>query len=88
MKVGKKYRLSDIGPRDWSAFAQDVGVKEAAMRARIFGLIDRMEGKMERVRSATIEAGIRHPVIDVLVDRLHSRLTQCRRLFSVSGQLT
>ena len=81
MRVGKKYRLSDIGPRDWSAFAQDVGVKETAMQMRILSLIDRMEGKMEIVRSDILKAGVRHPVIDLLVDRLRSRLTQCRRMF-------
>ncbi|MBY0510626.1 MAG: type II toxin-antitoxin system HipA family toxin [Rhodospirillaceae bacterium] len=81
MKVGKKYRLADIGPRDWSALASEVGVKAKDMRDRVLDLIDRVEGKIEGVRSAVIEAGIRPPVIDLLVDRLRSRLTQCRRLF-------
>ncbi len=81
MKVGKKYRLADIGPRDWSALAAEVGVKAKDMRDRVLDMIDRTEAEMQGVRSAVIAAGIRHPVIDLLVDRLRSRLTQCRRLF-------
>jgi len=81
-KVGGKYLLEEIGPRQWDKFATEARLPRdevlAACREMASSMPDRLKHASERVRAN----GVEHPVIERLVDTLGNRAERCLRILS------
>ncbi len=80
MKIGGKYRLRDIGRRQWQKLAADIGVDPervvAAARSQAAALPD----VATSVLADTRRAGLVHPVVEALSDALVERARSCAAL--------
>ncbi len=76
MKIGDKYRLREVGLRQWRKLAASVRVDPDALteraRAMAAELPDRVAGEVKRLRDVRLS----HPVIDRLADALAARARQ------------
>ncbi len=78
MKVGGEYRVEWIRRRHWERLAAAVKLKPADVVELIAGLADRLPGAMEEVVAEARAAGLEHPSIDPLVDRILAHAERCR----------
>lgn len=80
MRIGREYRLRNIGLRQWQRQAQELHLDPAALVSRVDELgrtlIDRLPAIAQQIK----DEGIRHPIVDELSRRLAARIAQCRRI--------
>ena len=70
MKIGRSYRLRDIGGRAWRRFAGDVRLDPDDLLHRIASLADRLPDDVTAVRKKIASQGLKHRVIERLCDRV------------------
>ncbi len=80
MKIGGKYRLREIGLREWKKCARDLKADEAALIDRIAGLSLAMPEAAEHVRKQMHSKGLRHSVIARITTALRERAAACLAL--------
>ena len=78
MKIGRSYRLRDIGGRAWRRFAGDVRLDPDDLLHRIASLADRLPDDVTAVRAEIASRGLKHRVIERLCDRVTERVAACR----------
>ncbi len=86
MRVGKDYRLRDIGGREWRRLAGDVGMEPERLLRRIVELADRFPDEATVVRDRMREQGLEHAVIARLRDRISANAVRCSKI--LKGELT
>jgi serine/threonine-protein kinase HipA len=79
MKVGDKYRLRDIGPRQWRALAIAIRVDPDRLVARLVDLAARLPAALAAVRERAAAAGLDHPLAGRLAALLAARAKRCLR---------
>ncbi|WP_420346548.1 type II toxin-antitoxin system HipA family toxin [Pelagibius sp.] len=88
MKIGRNYRLRDVGPNDWRRFAMDVRLDPDAVVGRLAVLAEQLPDDAIAVRDDMKSQGLDHPLIGRLADRLASRATVCLKSFQVTSKNT
>ena len=78
MKIGRSYRLRDIGGRAWRRFAGDVRLDPDDLLHRIASLADRLPDGVTAVREEIASQGLKHRVIERLCDHVTERAAACR----------
>ena len=78
MKIGRSYRLRDVGGRAWRRFAGDVRLDPDGLLHRIASLADRLPDDVTAVREEIASQGLKHRVIERLCDRVTERAAACR----------
>ena len=78
MKIGRSYRLRDVGGRAWRRFAGDVRLDPDDLLHRIASLADRLPDDVTAVRAEIASQGLKHRVIERLCDRVAERAAACR----------
>ena len=78
MRIGRSYRLRDVGGREWRRFAGDVRLDPDAVLHRIECLTEQMPDHAAAVCGETASQGLQHPVIERLRDRVTERAAACR----------
>ena len=73
MKVGGEYRLANIDGRRWRALAEQLEVDSQEVIPRIVSLAARLPDALDAVGDEMREAGLKHPIIDVLRAGLSAR---------------
>ena len=81
MKVGDKYRLRHIGPREWDSLARSLSLEPEQVAQRIRDITQRMPTAIRDVKAQVKAAGLRHRLIDTLAEVLTERAESCGRLF-------
>jgi serine/threonine-protein kinase HipA len=79
MRVGGKYRVRDIGIRQWRALGAAVHVPQARIEAMIQDMLGVLPAAAEQVRGWMREDAIHHPVVDRLVARITERVAAVSR---------
>lgn len=80
MKIGGEYRLRDIGPRQWRKFARMARLGGDELIARMIGMAERLPQEAQTTRRDAAEQGLRHPILERLVERVSRRADACGRL--------
>lgn len=79
MKIGTKYRIRDIGSRQWGELAKDARLDAEAFLHRLRRHASSLVDEVPRVQRCLIEQGVRHPVVGRLAESLVLRAQQCER---------
>jgi serine/threonine-protein kinase HipA len=77
MKVGGRYRLRDIGPRQWEALAGELRLESRAVLDRVATLGDRVANEVGPVCAAARETGLDDPLVPRLEAALVARARSC-----------
>jgi serine/threonine-protein kinase HipA len=73
MSIGGKYRVNEIGARQWQRFAAEIAVDEDVVRGSVARIVREMPDAVEAVRKAVHRDGIRHAVIRKLAEAIATR---------------
>lgn len=73
MSIGGKYRVNEVGIRQWRRFAEEVGVGEDLVRASITRILESLPDAATHVRNAMKRSGLGHAAINKLADAIPKR---------------
>lgn len=79
MKLGGKYRLRDIHARQWEKQAEEIRLKSDEVLGRIRTIAENMPDAISATRNGMKKAGLKHPIIDRLAERLSTNVEDCLR---------
>lgn len=79
MRIGGKYRVNEIGLRDWLRFADEISVGPDFVRGAIARILDGLPDAANTVRKAAQREGIRHGVVSQLADAIAKRARSLAR---------
>ena len=80
MKIGERYRMSEIRRGDWLKLAKQLGLDSEPLLERIRHMADAIPDLAPEVGTELKRAGLTDPVIDRLVTRLVGRARSCLKL--------
>ena len=81
MKIGGKYKIWDVGIREWSKLAAELRMDEAALIEGIAGMAREMPDRVAEIAREMTNAGLKHPVIGRLSTRMIARARLCLKQF-------
>jgi serine/threonine-protein kinase HipA len=77
MKVGGKYRLREVGRRQWEKLAAELRLDAAELLARIRAMAARIPDGSSTLRRQLRDQGLAHDVLDRLAGALSRRAREC-----------
>lgn len=84
MKIGRDYRLRDIGLREWKRFSASVHLDEDATIARLVDLAERISDEAVAVRDEITGQGITHPIVPRLAESISVRARACAKRLQIA----
>lgn len=84
MKIGDHYRFGDILPRHWERQAKAMRIDPAEMLSIVADLAMRIPDEFAAVCAECEQDGLRHPTLDVMLDRFAKRCWSIRKVYSPS----
>ena len=85
MRIGREYRLRDIGVRHWARLAEALRLDPEALRDRLLELAKEIPDHLRVIRREAERAGLVHPLIGKLGDVLISRAERCAEALDASA---
>ena len=73
MKIGGKYKFSEVQARHWERFAQDAGLSPAQVKKRILDIARRLPALAQATLAAFAAEGHSHPILGQIVALIESR---------------
>jgi len=86
MKIGGEYRLPNIGLRQWRRLAEDIRIGEEALIARVRAMAVRLPDLIAAVRKEVEAAGLNHPILRALAQRLTARANRCLAILGTNSE--
>jgi serine/threonine-protein kinase HipA len=83
MKLGGEYRLRNIGRRQWQKLAKEVRLNPEQVVEKAARLAAELPERAADVRQRLRQEGLKHPILDKLVEGLTNRAGQCRKLIGL-----
>ena len=80
MKIGGEYRLRDIGHKQWRDLAADIGLNPDEMVSRARAMAERLPENLEAEIEIANKAGLSHPVLRALGEKLNERAAKLAKL--------
>lgn len=77
MKVGRNYRLQDVGPRQWRKLAAELRLDADALVQRVRDMANMLPDHLSAIRQTAEKEGLDHPLIELLSDALSDRARHC-----------
>jgi len=77
MKVGGKYRLREVGRRQWEKLAGELRLDPAELLARVLSMAVRIPDVSSTLRRQLRDQGLAHDVLDRLAGSLSRRAREC-----------
>lgn len=77
MKIGGKYRLREIGVRQWLEFARQARLDGDEIREHLGTMADELPAHAATVKSRLARSGLKSAMIDSLVAQLTARSREC-----------
>lgn len=88
MKIGSKYKFSEVMARHWEQFATEAALSPAQMKKRILGIAKRLPVLARATHATLMTQGHNHPIIDQIVTLIDQRCTlTIRRLTAPPSDL-
>jgi len=85
MKLGGEYRLRNIGLREWRRLAEDVRTDAGALIARVQAMAAELPDLIATVQKEIAAAGLNHPILRKLAQRLTTRAKHCLTILGVKS---
>jgi serine/threonine-protein kinase HipA len=82
MKIGGEYRLQDIGVQQWRKLAKEAKTEPAILIDRIQELCEMITEHAPRVAAELRREGLRHGILERLVNGLRERAAHCQRVLN------
>lgn len=82
MKIGGRYLLDEISPRQWAALASSVRLDEERVRAECLDLAERLPDTLAGIIETARADGLDKAVLKRLSDALTARAARCRTLLA------
>ena len=83
MKIGSKYKFSEVMVRHWDQFANEAALSPAQVKKRVLDIAKRLPGLARATQARFLSQGYSHPVIDQIVTLIDQRCAlTIRRLTS------
>jgi hypothetical protein len=70
MRIGRQYKLRDIGGREWRRLSADLRLDPERVLRRVLELADRLPDEAASVRERMISEGLEHRIIARLSKRV------------------
>jgi serine/threonine-protein kinase HipA len=80
MRIGRQYRLRDIGGREWRRLAGDLHLDLQKVLRRVMELADRLPDEAAGVRERMLSEGLEHRIIARLSKRVSDHAVRCGKL--------
>lgn len=77
MRIGGKYRLREVGLREWQKLASELKWDAEALVARVSEMAQAIPDLLAQIGAEARAAGLSHPVIERLIARLAGRSRLC-----------
>lgn len=84
MKIGGKYRFTEIFPRHWSRFAESAGLSPAQAGKRILSIAKHLPGLAQKLEVSFKQKGIHHPLLTEITTLIGIRCELTVQRFSDS----
>lgn len=81
MKIGGKYRVLEIGARQWQKLSAEVGINEEALIALLRDLTRRLADLASTVRRQLRADGLKSALLNRLAERISARAVECAKAF-------
>jgi len=85
MRLGGEYRLRNIGLREWRRLAEDVRTDAGALIARVQAMAAELPDLIATVQKEIAAAGLNHPILRKLAQRLTTRAKHCLTILGVKS---
>ncbi len=82
MKIGGKYKFSEVFPRHWDAFAKEAGLTPAPVRRRILEIAQRLPALAQATQTNLEAQGHGHPILGAIVGLVEQRCALTIRRFT------
>jgi hypothetical protein len=79
MKIAERYRMSEIGRRDWLKTADQLELDPDSLIARITRMAEAIPELAREIAAELKHAGLTDPIVDRLVTRLAGRARLCSK---------
>lgn len=73
MKIGSKYKFSEVQARHWDQFAHAAGLSLAQSRKRVLELARQLPQVADKLRSAPSRGFVGHPLVEQIIDLIEQR---------------
>ena len=73
MKMGSKYKFSEVFPRHWVAFAKEAGLTPALVKKRILDIANRLPALAQSTQANMEAQGHGHPILSAIVALIAQR---------------
>jgi serine/threonine-protein kinase HipA len=80
MRIGRQYRLRDIGGREWRRLAGDLRLDPEIILRRVVELADRLPDEAAGVRERMLSEGLEHRIIARLSKRVSEHAIRCSKI--------
>lgn len=85
MKIGDRYRIRQVGLREWRKLAADLRLDTDALVSRLTRMSQDIPDRLADIGRELRDAGLEHPIIGRLIARLSGRSRLCAKLLGVSS---
>lgn len=82
MKIGSKYKFSELFPRHWDTFAKESGLTPAPVKKRILDIARRVPALAQATQASLEAQGHGHPILGAIVDLIAQRCALTTRRFA------
>jgi len=79
MKIGDRYRLREVGLREWRKLAVELRIEADALVTELSRMAQEIPDRLTDIGREVRDAGLEHPVIDRLIARLSGRARLCAK---------
>jgi serine/threonine-protein kinase HipA len=86
MKIGSKYKFSEVQARHWDQFAEDVGLGKAQARKRILALAKSLPPTTRNLQSSARHGFADHAIVERIVTLIEQRCVLTIRRLSGSAK--
>ena len=85
MKLGSKYKFTEVQARHWEQFAQAAGLSPAQVKKRVLALARQLPAEAAALRSAFVAQDTDHPILDEVVGLIERRCQLTRKRLDQPG---
>ena len=83
MKIGDKYRIQQVGVREWRKLAVDLRLDADALLGKLGRMAEEIPDRLADIGREARAAGLEHPIIDRLITRLSGRARLCAKQLGI-----
>lgn len=85
MKIGSKYKFTELQSRHWEQFAQAAGLSPAQVKKRVLAIARQLPHEAAALRSSFVTQGLDHDILGKIVDLIERRCLLTSKRLETAG---